>query len=125
MSGTRWVRLDVDYCRNPKVLRAGRDGRDLHLASICWSGGQDLDGVLPFEVVPMLLADAGVAKRAIGAAVLAGLWIPHTDGYTLHDFPTLNGTESEAEVQRVKWRGRQADYRARRKAAETNGATHA
>ena len=48
MSGTRWVRLDADYFRNPKVLAAGRDGRDLHLASICWMEGKDqLDGLIP------------------------------------------------------------------------------
>ncbi len=127
MAGSRWVRLDADYFRNPKALTAGADGRALHLASICWSGLNDnLDGFIPTSAVRALLADAEVSRRTVDRVLAAGLWVPDAGGYQLHDWRELNGSDSEAEVQRIKWRQRQADYRARRKAdalAETNGET--
>jgi len=118
VAGSRWVRLDVDYFHNPKVLAAGRDGRDLHLASICWVGSQLTDGVIPAQVVPILIHDARIrgqvhAQSAIDAVCAAGLWIPNGDGFHLHDFTNMNGTRLDAERERERWRENQRRHRAR------------
>lgn len=113
MAGVRWVRLDVDYFHNPKVLTAGRAGRDLHLASICWVGSQLTDGHIPTQVVPMLIRDAGVRRDAVDAVCDAGLWIPNGSSFHLHDFVTMNGSRAEVEHERELNRARQRAFRAR------------
>jgi hypothetical protein len=115
MASQRWVRLDVDYFRNPKALVAGRDGRDLHLASICWVGAQLTDGLIPAEVVPSILQDAGVGRRAVDLAVAAGLWVPNGNAsFELHDFVAMNGTRADVEHERELYRERQRRYNAKR-----------
>jgi hypothetical protein len=114
MAGTRWVRLDVDYFGNPKTLAAGRDGRDLHLASICWTARFLTDGRIPASAVASIAAEAGVTRRAADLVVAAGLWTPNGDGYVLHDFVEMNGSRSAVELDRERWRERQRRYRASR-----------
>lgn len=117
MAGPRWVRLDVDYFRNPKVLVAGRDGRDLHLASICWVGSYLTDGHIPLEAVDELARTAGVRRTAdaVDRTITAGLWIPNGAGYDLKDYVDMNGTRAEAEREREMYRERQRRYNARRR----------
>jgi hypothetical protein len=114
MAGPRWVRLDVDYFRNPKAIAAGRDGRDLHLASICWVGGQLTDGEIPSNALPTILRDAGVRSSAVGRVVAAGLWVPNGDGFHLHDFVAMNGTRAEVESERARYLDRQRRYNRKR-----------
>lgn len=116
MAGSRWVRLDVDYFDNPKVLAAGRDGRDLHLASICWVGRQLSDGVIPTQAVPSLVRDAGVRPSAIQLVVAAGLWTPNGgSSFDLHDYLEFgNPTRESVERERERWR----DVKRRRRGAE-------
>jgi hypothetical protein len=118
MAGPRWVRLDVDYFRNPKVLVAGRDARDLHLASICWAGQMLTDGHIPAAAVEALARDAGIVARArpsaVDHAIDAGLWVVNGAGFVLHDFVEMNGSRSEVEAVREQWRERQRRARAKR-----------
>jgi hypothetical protein len=117
MAGQRWVRLDVDYFSNPKALAAGRDGRDLHLASICWVGRYLTDGYIPAAAIADISHAAGVPNRhvhhGIERAVFAGLWVPNGDGFELHDFVAMNGTRADVERERDAWRARQRRARAR------------
>lgn len=123
MAGSRWVRLDVDYFRNPKALAAGREGRLLHLASICWVGSQLTDGVIPAQAVPSLVADAGAKSFAIQAVIDAGLWIPNGgSSYELHDYVAMNGSRADVERERESWRQRQA--RARERHGGSHGGSH-
>lgn len=119
MAGTRWVKLDVDYFTNPKIAIAGREGRDLHLVSICWVGRHLTDGFIPSEVVTDLAHLASTNRtRAVAHAVNAGLWLPTDDGYVLHDFVTMNGTRADVEKEREQWRERQRRYRGRQRETE-------
>lgn len=124
MAGNRWVRLDVDYFHNPKVVTAGRNGRDLHLASICWVGRYLTDGHIPGDVVPLIGSDAILTSdqrgRAVERAVEAGLWIPVGSGFDLKDFVEMNGSKADADREREQWRLRQKQYRSRRRHGETD-----
>lgn len=115
MAGTRWIRLDVAYFRNPKALEAGRDGRALHLASICWSGAELTDGRIPPSALPTVLHDAGVGRRAVDLVVDSGLWIPNGSGYVIHDYADMNPTRADVEADRQEWRERQRRYRMSRR----------
>ena len=110
----RWVRLDVDYFSHPRAIAAGRDGRALHLASICWCGSQLTDGHIPAGAVPTLCQMAGVSRTAVGKVVAAGLWQP-TDGHDFYvkDYLDRNPSKGEVEQEREGWRFRQQRKRNR------------
>lgn len=124
MAGPRWVRLDVDYFHNPKALAAGRDGRDLHLASICWVGRYLTDGHIPADAIAAIASDAGLDGRhrqhALERTVFARLWVPNGDGFELHDFTEMNGTRADAEREREQFRARQRRYRQRQGHGESD-----
>jgi len=108
----RWIKLDVDYFAHPKALIAGRDGRDLHLASLCWMGRYLKDGAIPPEAVPEIARMAGLDTRhavnALDRVTAAGLWIPNGgEGYQLHDFTAVNGTREDYERAAEQARARQ------------------
>lgn len=124
MAGQRWVRLDVDYFRNPKILAAGRDGRDLHLASICWVGQQLTDGIIPAQAVPTIVHDAGVTRRAIDLAIEAGLWVPNGGAsFELHDYLEVNPSRAEYERDREQYLARQRRYNAKREGRRRDDAS--
>lgn len=123
-----WARIESDYLTNPKILAVDQEAVLLHLASILWCRAHlETDGGVPKGALSLLAAQARVTrpKRAADQLVDRGLYVPIGDGWHLHDFETLNGSESEAETQRDKWRERKAAYRAKQKTlAETNGETN-
>jgi len=116
MAGSRWVKLDVDYFANPKALAAGRNGRDLHLASICWVARYLTDGFVPADAVKSIAADAGLngPRDAVDRVVSAGLWIPNGHGYDIKDYVETNGSRADVERARDLYRIRQRRYRERR-----------
>jgi fermentation-respiration switch protein FrsA (DUF1100 family) len=110
MAGPRWVRLDVDYFRNPKMQAVGLRGRALHLAGVCYCAAQLTDGHIPDVAVAGLLADAHVPRSTVRALTDAALWIRVEDGYLVHDFVEMNGTKAEvmgrveaAKKRKLKW----------------------
>ena len=118
MAGARWIRLDVDYFGNPKTLSAGRNGRDLHLASICWVGRFLTDGHIPDDAVAAIGRDAGLSNTQTGVSidrvVDAGLWIPNGHGFDLHDYVAMNGTRADVERDRAAYLDRQRRYNRKR-----------
>jgi hypothetical protein len=112
MAGPRWVRLDVDYFTNPKMARAGKDGRALHMASICHAGGQLTDGHITTELVPSLCALAGVRPAAVGRLVAIGLWVPVSDGYLIHDYLAMQDSRLKVETKRKQAAERLAKWKA-------------
>jgi hypothetical protein len=105
MSGERWVRIDCDYLSNPKVLAAGRDARDLHLASILYVGQHELDGLIPAQAVPQLVRALGVRPHVIEALTAAGLWVPNGGAtFELPGYLERNPSKETRERERVRWR---------------------
>jgi hypothetical protein len=108
------VRIDCDYLSNPKVLAAGRDGRDLHLASILYVGQHELDGVIPAQAVPELVRALGFKPRVIEAVLDAGLWIPNGGStLALPGYLERNPTKEQQETKRAGWREAQRRKRER------------
>lgn len=78
-----WVRLDDGYLTNPKVLQAGRDGRDVHQACIFYCARELTDGFVPAGALPLIAVMAGVPdlQDAIGRCVAADLLLPAPAGF--------------------------------------------
>lgn len=114
MAGPMWVRLDVGYFTNPKILRAGTDGALLHMAAICYLGAHELDyGVLPAEAVGTLAESVRVRRPDVVIAVLVkhGLWHEHDRDWLIHDYDTTNGIRSEGYAARIRQRRRRDKQR--------------
>jgi hypothetical protein len=84
----RWVKLDAGFYLHPKAIAAGRDGRDVFVAGLCWSAQQMTDGVIPAHTLPLIGALCGVSDVAKAASDLVdvGLWNNHVDGWEIHGF---------------------------------------
>jgi hypothetical protein len=114
MAGPRWCKLDVDYFANPKSARAGRDGRLLHLAAICYCASQETDGHITAEIVPVLLRQAGVSKGAVARLVHVGLLVPVGDGFEVHDYLAMQDSRATIELRRKRKAERMKKWRADR-----------
>lgn len=113
--GDRWVRLDADFFRHPKILKAGHDARNLYLAALCYCGNYATDGVVSRDAVPAIAADAGTTRWAAAIERLedARLWVEHPDGWLIPDFVDMNQSRDEIEARRAADRARQRARRAR------------
>lgn len=113
MAGAQWVRLDVGYFTNPKVLRVGRDGAVMHLAAICYLGAHRIDtGLLPPEAVDVVARQAHIRRSSdvLDRLVAHGLWHPSmTGGYVVHDYDTTNGHASPVASARERQRRHRAN----------------
>lgn len=118
MAGQRWVRLDADYFTNPKAQAAGLQGRALHLASICWSATHLTDGVIPVEMVPVLLQMSGVRRDAVDRVVTARLWIPVDNDYLIHDYTDMQPSRASVEESRKAAAERQSKWRRQHRAGD-------
>jgi hypothetical protein len=114
MAGPRWIKLDVDYFGNPKVLAAGRDGMLLHLASMAHCGRFLTDGWLTGDAVAEMARSLRLPiGRTVDRVVAAGLWLPVDDGWQLHDFTAMNGTRAQVEARIEATRKRKREWAAR------------
>lgn len=87
-----WVKLDDGFFRHHKAVQAGRDARDLALASWCFSSASLSDGFIPEAALRQLAADAGVGqpKKLAERLVDVGLWEHTQGGYRIHDYLDFN-----------------------------------
>lgn len=97
-----WVKLDDDFFSNPKVIRAGRDARDLYLAALCFCNRGLTDGIVPAEALRRLAADAEIGDWVAAAdrLVAVGLWEGCAEGYLVHDY--LEYQPSRERVQQTR-----------------------
>jgi len=127
MAGSRWVRFDVGYFSNPKVMAVDREAMLLHLASIAWCGDQLTDGRIQTSALPMLVALGrvkGKPQRAVDQLLDVGLYVPNgSGGWHLHDFESFNrqATREVVEAERAGWAERQSRARSRRTSQRDHG----
>lgn len=97
-----WVKLDDQFFRHPKAVEAGRDGRDLYLAGLCYCASGLTDGVIPIRALRILAADAeiDVADAAASRLLEVGLWEQTVNGYFVHDYHDYNPTRERVQATR-------------------------
>lgn len=112
MAGTRWVKIDTSYLRNPKLTAVSPQARLLHLASILWSADQLTDGHIPSRTLAELGQTASIeptwVPRRVKELVEHGLWHRNGSGWVIHDFEVMNpqAMRHKVEAQRKIWRDR-------------------
>jgi hypothetical protein len=97
-----WVKLDAGWIFHPKARAAGRDGRELFIASLCWATSSETRGVIATRDLP-LIATAAEVKPAISKRLVeVGLWETHPAGWLIHDYHDYNPTPEAIEERRRK-----------------------
>lgn len=100
-----WIKLDDQWMDHPKIIRAGKDARDMWLASITWCAKHLTDGYFPPELLPQLAVMAGVdvANCQTFAKTLLEvcLWDATDNGYHVHDYLDYNPTKEQTEANRI------------------------
>lgn len=95
-----WIKLDDQWMDHPKIITAGRDARDMWLASITWCGKHLTDGYFPSNLLPSLAVSAGVdvANCQVFARTLVDvcLWEETENGYFIHDYLEYNPSREQA-----------------------------
>lgn len=99
-----WIKLDDQWMDHPKVIAAGRDARDMWLASITYCAKHLTNGYFHANLLPTLAIMAGVdvancqdfARRLLDVC----LWDATDDGYMVHDFLDYNPTKDQALATR-------------------------
>ena len=97
-----WVKLDDQILTHPKILRAGRDARDLFIAGLCYCAAQLTDGVIPLGALRLLgsMADIDHPGASADRLIEVGLWTKTADSYIVHDY--LNYQPSRAQAEAVR-----------------------
>lgn len=100
----QWAKLALNFFRHPKSRAIGKDGRELFLASICWSRQELTDGFVPTAQLPLLAAEAEVRPATAKTLVAHDAWHPVDGGWMIHDYGEWQQTRAHVEAEREKWR---------------------
>lgn len=118
-----YIKLHDGFFQNPKSRAVGMLGRALYVASLCYCGRNETDGLIAWSCVDLVCEEAEVhrSKRtaAIGLLVAHGLWVEDGADYRVHDY--LAHQRSAADIERARARSRRstAAYN-RRKSSESD-----
>ncbi|MBA3782857.1 MAG: hypothetical protein H0X12_13525 [Nocardioides sp.] len=108
-----YLNLDDNFSDHPKVDTLSDGAFRLHVAGLCYCAKNTTNGVVERRRVPRLTSTykASLLKELMDA----GLWMPHTGGYEIHDYLDWNKSKdwwdrkrAEDAKRKQKWREAQA-----------------
>ena len=108
-----WAKIDAGFHRNPKVRRAGRDGREVYLWLLLTNRAHDFDGSIPAGysdpkyIARELEMRPGLVSAALSRCVEAGLIV-----MTAESVVTLCGWDGDWRTQADDSRERVRRHRA-------------
>jgi len=127
-----WVKIDDQFFSHPKVLRAGRDARDLYLAALTYCARFLTDGFVQEESLGQLASLAGIedVTASVTALLTCDMWETCKGGYRIHDYLDYNPSAEQVKAKRVVTARRQEKYRSNAvgnasRNGVTNGVTNA
>lgn len=120
-----WVKLDDDFPEHHKTVRAGRDARDLFIASLFYSAKNLKDGKIERDVLGHLAVKAGIedADTAAARLVEVGFWEATEHGWTIHDYHDYNPTAEQVKREREDARERMRKARSGEVRANSHGSS--
>ena len=120
-----WVRIDDQFFFKPRARQAGKDGRALFWAGLCYCAANLTDGVIVKPALPFVAAMAEVEPEIADLLVHTGLWLDHGDSYEVDDYLTYQQSREQVLAERIAAAERQRRSRAksRRDSQAGNGVT--
>ncbi len=103
-----WIKIDDQFFFRPKILVAGRDGRELYLAGMCYCAQFPGYGIP--DAMIRVFSQADDPLQATQALVDAGLWNKVEGGYRILDWLNCSiipdrTTQEERKCRKYKaWR---------------------
>lgn len=98
-----WVKIDDAFLRHPKARAAGKDGRALFIAGLCWCATHGTDGRIEAYDLPVIAAEADVRPAATARRLVdVGLWEATDGGWLVHDYLDYNPSAAATEELRAK-----------------------
>lgn len=96
-----WVKLDDHLFQNPKAVAAGKNGRALFFAGLCYAAQTLSDGFLAAPVLPQIAGWAEVpAKPTARRLEDVGLWLPGSEGWQINDYLKYNPSREKVLATR-------------------------
>lgn len=112
-----WVKLDDQFFTHPKAVAAGKDGRALYLAALCWAKAHLTDGLIPKGVLPMLAAQAEVVGRRTATTLVgARLWHDEGDHWRIHGYHERNDPAEDERARKEQHAEKMRQWREAKKA---------
>lgn len=107
--GLPWVRLDVAFASNPKLLaltqeKDGYRAAYAWLCSLAYAGQHGTDGFLPAEALPFLHARKTEASRLVDA----GLWHEQPGGWVINGWDEFQQSNEETQQRKRRAEARNA-----------------
>lgn len=115
-----YLNLDDGFSEHPKVDALTHGAFRLHVAGLCYCAKNLTDGVLEKRRVPRLMPD--YRPTFLAELTAAAMWLPHPDGFQIHDYLDWNKPRSWWEEKREKDAKRLAEWRSRN-ATQNEGGT--
>lgn len=97
-----WVKLDDQFFRHPKAIEAGKDGRALYVAGLCFCAASLTDGWITSTALPYVAQDAGVRLSTVRVLERVGLWEENVDRWYVHDYREFNPSAAQVRETRAK-----------------------
>jgi hypothetical protein len=97
-----WLSVDDNFADHRKIERLSDAAFRLHVAGLCMTARMQDDGLVYATKVPRLVPR--FRKNALQELIDAGIWIPHPDGYEIHDYLDWNLSRAQIEARREKKR---------------------
>lgn len=97
-----WANLDDQFPKHPKVLPLSDAAFRLHVAGICYCAQYETNGRIAAEMVPLLVPR--FRTRSLDELSRRGLWMPHSDGWEIHDYLEWNRSKEQIEAERERKR---------------------
>jgi len=106
----RWVRLDTQFYGNTKVATTSLESIGVYVLGLTFAGDHLTNGVIPAHALPMTRA----RPKHIRELERAGLWVPVSGGWVIHDYLEHQQSREHVEAVREQTRERMRQWRARR-----------
>lgn len=103
MAGYVYVKLDVDFQSDPKMMQAGHLAELVYVRSLALAKRTLLDGRIAQSHLTLLaLGIPGKPSRHADALVTAGLWTVEGDGWRITSWAKHNKSKDDIEAQRKR-----------------------
>lgn len=103
-----WSKISADFFGHPKIIKAGRDGRDVFLFCICRNSALEKDGFIPDEYLePSYLAhqlniDETVACNGLKRCIVSSLLVKVDGGFQIKGWDPLEWGRGKSSTERVR-----------------------
>lgn len=109
-----WVKVDDQFFFKPRSRQAGKDGRALFWAGLCFCAANRTNGRIVHGALPLVAAMAEVEQDIAHLLVNVGLWSKDDEGFEVIDYLKFNPSREQLDAERAAGAERQAQSRSRR-----------